>query len=307
MARMPGARFVGPSPNISKGGLLPSRVRGVVVHIAAGTFQGTIAWQKNPTADVSSHFIVSKKGEIVQMVDTSDAAWTQKNGNSEWLSIENEGYLPGPLTPEQFDANAKILLWASRTFPKVLLKVANSPAGYGLGHHSMGAENGADWGHSQCPGELIKNQKAGIVALAVLMQNGGGIVTDKDVALTRPQDEALSVAWQISDALRDGDQILPGTGGKDQPAAKRVWVVDTLIEIREGIRSLLIRTTPEPLRPVLTPTDHAEIGKATARALLDLMSGPAETALHYESGEAPEPEPRADGQLGWFTPQSSEQ
>jgi hypothetical protein len=164
------ARWVGPSPN--QGGPL-TRHDGVVLHIAAGTYEGTIAWQRNPTARVSSHFIVSKTGEIAQMVDTDVIAWTQRSGNSAWLSIENAGFLPDPLTPQQVEAAARILAKAHREYG-VPLRVTGTPAQRGLGHHSMGAESGYDWGHSQCPGAAIKAQKPAIVARAIQIVDGQG-------------------------------------------------------------------------------------------------------------------------------------
>lgn len=145
--------------------------RGVIIHIAEGTFEGTIAWQRNPTARVSSHFVVAKDGRIAQMVDTDIRAWTQRDGNSSWLSIENEGRLPAALTAAQVEANARILACAHLVHG-VPLQLATTPTGRGLGHHSMGAENGYNWGHSQCPGPAIKAQKPAIVARALQLING---------------------------------------------------------------------------------------------------------------------------------------
>lgn len=139
--------------------------RGVVIHIAEGSYNGTISWQMNPASNVSSHFIVAKDGRVTQMVDTDRTAWTQADGNGHWLSVENEGYVPDRLTDAQLAANAAILARAHQMYG-VPLQIATSPSGYGLGHHSMGAENGANWGHSACPGENIKAQKPDIVARA---------------------------------------------------------------------------------------------------------------------------------------------
>src|SRR5215831_4625341 len=61
--------------------------RGCVVHIAEGSYVGTINWQMNPDNSVSSHFVVSKGGEITQMVDTDVQSWCQIDGNGDWLSI----------------------------------------------------------------------------------------------------------------------------------------------------------------------------------------------------------------------------
>src|SRR5512147_605994 len=66
--------------------------RGLVLHIAEGSYDGTIAWMKNPVSDVSSHFVIAKDGRIAQMLDTAVTAWTQAAGNGHWVSVENEGF-----------------------------------------------------------------------------------------------------------------------------------------------------------------------------------------------------------------------
>lgn len=142
--------------------------RGIVLHIAEGYFEGTIAWQKNPSARVSSHFVIAKDGRIAQMVDTDIRSWAQRSGNSTWLSVENEGFVPSELTPQQIEANARLLVRAHQVYD-IPLQIATSPSGRGLGHHSMGAENGVDWGHPQCPGPAIIAQKPEIVARALAL------------------------------------------------------------------------------------------------------------------------------------------
>lgn len=182
------ATWVGPTVNCGDGdrdadepGDRMIEHRGVVLHIAAGYYEGTISWQKNPDADVSSHFIVSKSGRIAQMVDTDIRAWAQRDGNSRWLSVENEGFLPDALTPAQVEANARILARAHQVYG-VPLQIATSPDGRGLGHHSMGAESGANWGHSACPGPAIKAQKAAIVARAKEIIEGDDMPTPAEYA-----------------------------------------------------------------------------------------------------------------------------
>lgn len=142
--------------------------RGVVVHIAEGTYQGTIDWCMNPESDVSAHFIVANDGRATQMLDTDVTAWTQRDGNGKWVSIENEGTSDYYLTPEQVNKNAQILNRYCETY-QIACQQAYSPNDYGLGYHSMGAENGEDWGHSECPGELIKSQLSNVVVGALAM------------------------------------------------------------------------------------------------------------------------------------------
>lgn len=175
------ARWRGPTPNCGDGdryanepGDRMTEHRGLVVHIAEGYFEGTIAWQKNPDANVSSQFIGGRGGQRAQLVDTDIRAWTQRAGNSGWLSVEMEGFTPGHplhkpgwerLTNEQILFAAQLLARAHRTYG-VPVQIATGPTGRGLGHHSMG---GASWGHLDCPGPAIISQKPLIVRQALLL------------------------------------------------------------------------------------------------------------------------------------------
>ena len=49
----------------------------IVWHIAEGSYNGTISWEKNPASQTSSHFVLGKNGEITQLVPLNMAAWTQ--------------------------------------------------------------------------------------------------------------------------------------------------------------------------------------------------------------------------------------
>jgi hypothetical protein len=149
----------GPTPNRVAGGMY--EWRGVVLHIAEGSYEGTISWQLNPAASVSSHFIVAKDGRIAQMVDTLDRAWTQVDGNGRWLSIEHEGFHGEPLTDAQIEADAHLYAEAALVYG-VPLQTTDDPAGgYGLGYHAMG---GAAWGgHYDCPGDPIIAQRQRIL------------------------------------------------------------------------------------------------------------------------------------------------
>lgn len=176
MSRWTEAKWYGPTPNKNPGHV---ECRGLVVHIASGYYNGTISWEKNSDANVSSHFVVGRDGSIAQLVDTNDTAWTQRKGNGHWLSVECEGFAlddklhashPGweLLTEAQLNAVAQLFFHGHQEFGYPL-QLATSPDGKGLGHHSMGAENGVDWGHSHCPGEPIKGQKSIILAKAQVL------------------------------------------------------------------------------------------------------------------------------------------
>lgn len=45
------------------------------MHSTWGTHAGSIAWFKNPQAQASAHYLVSRTGEIVQMVKDTDMGW----------------------------------------------------------------------------------------------------------------------------------------------------------------------------------------------------------------------------------------
>lgn len=152
-----------------------SAYRYVVIHTADGSFEGTISWQKNPAAGNSSHFVVGKDGAIAQVNDTANRSGAQIEGNPYSIAIENEGNENTPLTDAQLRANAKILAKAHAVhgIPLQLTGRVGTP---GLGHHSMGAESGQNWGHNACPGEIIKGQKQKILNYAIQYAQGNEVI-----------------------------------------------------------------------------------------------------------------------------------
>ena len=59
----------------NSGVLAQNGVRGIVMHSMDGYYKGTISWFRNPQSGGSAHFLVSKEGEIRQMVRFADMAW----------------------------------------------------------------------------------------------------------------------------------------------------------------------------------------------------------------------------------------
>lgn len=120
-----------PSPNrMSRYGWVPDMI---VSHITEGSYTGAISWLCNPESQASAAFVVSKKGEITQLVDIREAAWIngtrlrkedagpgwygdallqsvrdrRTNANFYSIGIEHEGFYAqekGRLTYEQFQA-----------------------------------------------------------------------------------------------------------------------------------------------------------------------------------------------------------
>lgn len=133
------------SPNIFKGraGLA---IRAVCIHIAQGSYIGSVDWLTKTASGVSSHFMVAKDGRITQMVNLFDTAyanglswstlrnsWIDPDGNAvkpSWIglkvpinpnyttvSVEHEGFTGEPWTPAMYDADRKILLYIQSQTP----------------------------------------------------------------------------------------------------------------------------------------------------------------------------------------------
>lgn len=66
----------------------------VVIHKIEGSYSGCISWFQNCSAQVSAHYVVSKNGEVTQMVKEEDVAWHAGNWdyNLKSVGIEHEGY-----------------------------------------------------------------------------------------------------------------------------------------------------------------------------------------------------------------------
>ncbi|GLF99539.1 peptidoglycan recognition protein family protein [Streptomyces yaizuensis] len=132
--------------------------RGLVLHVQEG--EGSLFERfSNPATRSSAHFWVSQAGEIEQYVSVHDRAWTQSEGNAEWVSVETSGFFGKPLTTAQVEAVARVYAWGAREhgWP---LEVTDSPKGRGLGTHSMG--EGA-WGGHACPGAIRAGQRGAVM------------------------------------------------------------------------------------------------------------------------------------------------
>jgi len=104
-----------------------SKIIAIVDHVTAGVFNGAVSWLSNPTSKASAHYVISRTGEIVQLVADDNSAWHAGginkpnwplydgvNPNRYTIGIEHEGYREqggnGDLTEEQYQAT----LWLHR-------------------------------------------------------------------------------------------------------------------------------------------------------------------------------------------------
>lgn len=142
---------------------------------------------------MSCHFQVSQTGGIEQYIDTAFSSWCQEDGNDDYLSIETEGLPTEPLTAAQVTACAQIMAYAN-TQHGIPLLLADRPGWRGLGWHGMG---GAAWGgHTSCPGDLRKAQRAQILAAAAVL-TGGGSTAQKGPFMTLPQPTLDAMVHQV--------------------------------------------------------------------------------------------------------------
>jgi N-acetyl-anhydromuramyl-L-alanine amidase AmpD len=134
-------------------------MRWIVVHTIEGSASSGISWFKNPNANVSSHFVVDEYGEITQMVELQDVAWTQGNGpyNNTGISIEMSGYANSTdFTEAKYDAVAELCAWLCDAYDIP----ANHPT-YDIAPCSAWSGQGGLIGHDQVPSQYDCNQVTG--------------------------------------------------------------------------------------------------------------------------------------------------
>lgn len=86
----------------------------VVIHTVEGSYGGAISWFRNPSANVSAHYVVRKSdGEVTQMVRDARKAWHVCGSNNDTIGIEHEGSANSAATwtPEILDASARLTAW----------------------------------------------------------------------------------------------------------------------------------------------------------------------------------------------------
>jgi N-acetyl-anhydromuramyl-L-alanine amidase AmpD len=105
------------SPNHTSSARGIKEVERVVVHVTEGRFWGSVQWLRNHRSHGSAHYVISRQGDIVQLVSTSDVAWHAGNGwvNRHSIGIEHEGwsFRGKGFTEAQYRASARLVAWLS--------------------------------------------------------------------------------------------------------------------------------------------------------------------------------------------------
>ena len=147
--------------NHNSGGNIP---RMFVVHIMVGYMAGTDTVFRNPNAQASAHFGVSRGGKVWQWVDTDDIAWHAFDANTYSIGVEHAGFPNEPLTDLQVQASGQLYAWAHKQYPAIDLWVNKRIEGSGIAYHEQYPSWNLD-AHS-CPGKIVEGQIKDILAAA---------------------------------------------------------------------------------------------------------------------------------------------
>jgi len=97
-----------------------TRINMIVIHVAQGSYSGTISWFQNPDADASAHYVVGRKGQAAQCVHNADIAWHAGNWtyNKMSMGIEHAGYVsnPGSFTRAMYRSSARLSAYLCKRF-----------------------------------------------------------------------------------------------------------------------------------------------------------------------------------------------
>lgn len=111
-ARLP--VLVRSTPNRTDTNRTARTIDAIVIHDTEGTFDGSIRHLQNPRVDGSAHFVVSRRGQVVQLVPVTDVAW--HSGNAWWnlhsIGIEHEGWADrNAYTEAEYRASAELVAY----------------------------------------------------------------------------------------------------------------------------------------------------------------------------------------------------
>jgi N-acetyl-anhydromuramyl-L-alanine amidase AmpD len=113
-----------------------ARIDKVVIHVAQGSYAGTISWFRNARSRVSSHYVIrSADGMITQMVRDKDTAYHARRANASSLGIEHEGFMNEPA-------------W----FTDTMYRSSAALTAYLCGRYNIPKDRSHIIGHSEAPG-----------------------------------------------------------------------------------------------------------------------------------------------------------
>jgi N-acetyl-anhydromuramyl-L-alanine amidase AmpD len=101
----------------------------IVIHHCADTFTGCIKTFRTASEEKSAHYVISKKGEVVQMVNDLDRAFHAQYYNCRSIGIELEGFgRPGDYTPAMYESLAGLIAVLLERHPTIPLAFPSEEA-----------------------------------------------------------------------------------------------------------------------------------------------------------------------------------
>lgn len=144
--------------NFQKGRKGPYPVDTLVIHVTQGDARSVRSWFRDPAAQVSSHYMVQKDGDVINFVHEYDTAWAngrvvrptaqividRPDANPNWwtISIEHEGSGKEELTPTQRVSTLELIRQIQKRHPLI-----TTDRKHILGHHEIYAPK-------TCPGAI---------------------------------------------------------------------------------------------------------------------------------------------------------
>lgn len=102
-------------------------VRLLVLHATVGSLQSAVSWLCNPKSKASTHYLISKTGRMLRLVDEEKSAWhagraswrgiTDVNAISIGVELENDNSGRDPYPDAQVDALTDLALDIRRRYP----------------------------------------------------------------------------------------------------------------------------------------------------------------------------------------------
>jgi hypothetical protein len=82
----------------------------IVIHIAQGSYSGTISWFQDPRANASAHYVVGRGGQVAQCVRNEDVAWHAGNWtyNTKSIGIEHAGFAGAKWPASMYRSSARL-------------------------------------------------------------------------------------------------------------------------------------------------------------------------------------------------------
>jgi hypothetical protein len=100
---------------------LHRKITTIVIHATdADSLPGTVSWLIDDVSQASAHYVISRDGEIVQLVPLHDIAWHSGNGtvNAHSIGIEHVGSTDDPagFTAAEYKSSARLVAWLARRY-----------------------------------------------------------------------------------------------------------------------------------------------------------------------------------------------